>query len=738
MPFCLDPAILAYQSAREQLRSQFLESLDPETYLHAHAQALDTCIQALSHTFLDPQKIALAAVGGYGRKELYPYSDIDLLILTHEDSEQTPEDKAQLEAFITNLWNIGLSVGASVRTPTSFLEEAELDVSVATTYLEQRWLFGDKALLKAATETFKDRLNARHFFRDKMLERERRHQRFEDTPYALEPNVKESPGGLRDLHVFLWCAKAARLADNLEGMVKAELISEEERETLERCHRALERYRIGLHLIAKRHEDRSLFDLQESLAEMLRLEHNDKERLSEVLMREYYRNAKALTQVCNIEIQTLQERLFGHRVSEPIALDDIFLARGDELDIVDEKAFERDPHGLLRAFYWVNTEVQLSRFSTKLMRALWHGATLFIDDAFRADPVNKATFLSIIKMPKGVYQALERMYAFGILERFLPEFQPTVGQMQHDLYHIFTVDQHTIQTLRNVRHFARSEYAHEYPLCSAIMANYPYPWVITLAALFHDIGKGRGGNHAQLGAMEAEAFAKRFNLIPEETELLVFLVREHLLMSKVAQKEDISDPEVIARFASQVKDRRHLDGLYCLTVADIRATSLKVWTPWKAELLESLYHASVNYLQNASSKSDDVIFENTLSARRREAATYLEGKVEPAYREALWKRMDVVYLMRHSAREIAWHTEVLSQYLKAIKAHPEAPIRPCVACREAPVEGYEIMLSLPDQKDVFLKAVAFLGSLRLSVMDARIHTSADLSLIHISEPTRPY
>lgn len=717
MPPTQDDVRTAFDAARSRLRNEFLRTLDASAYLHDHADALDEAVVALARLHLPETGLSVVAVGGYGRRELYAYSDIDLLILLKDDHGIDPD---RIEAFTTSLWRLGLTVGAAVRTEEAFLEEARKDVSVATTYLEPRLLFGEGALLEKAMADFAAELDPRTFFRDKMLELDRRYQRFDYTPFALEPNVKESPGGLRDLHVFLWCAKAAGWAEQLEDMADSGLITMSELSALMACREKIRRFRLGLHLISRRHEDRLLFDVQEPLAEMLGYEGTGARRASEVMMTDYYRHAKALTQVSSIEMQTIRERLFPKAKSPVEPIDDVFGRQGDELALLEPAGIEKNPHALLRAFLLLHTSPGLTRFSTPLMRALWHGAEHLINDAFRADRINQATFLKIMSLKKGVFHALDAINAYGILERFLPEFAPIVGQMQHDLYHMFTVDQHTLRLLRNIEHFHRSEFAHDYPLCSQIASGLKDPLVLNLAALFHDIAKGRGGQHAELGAVDAAAFARRFSLSKDRADTLVFLVREHLLLSHIAQKEDISDPAVIERFAKRIGTRERLDLLYLLTHADVRATSPKVWTPWKAELLETLYLFTERFFRTESHEALTV--GSTLELRKTEARRLLAKRLPEERYLPFWKTLDLVYWMRHTSETIAWHTEVLAPGAEC----PGDEERIIVSARRAPkIDGFEVLLSMKDQKDVFLRAVAFLGSLHLSVVDARIHTTPE-------------
>lgn len=703
-----------FQEERQRLAEAWQTKHDAQAYLRAHTAVLDQAIRSMiTLNDLPSDDLAIVAVGGYGRAELFPFSDIDLLVLTTAEASTNEALQEKISTFVTQLWELRLTVGASVRSVTSFLTEATNDVSIATTYLESRCLWGNAQLYVSSRDRFIETLDARRFFRDKMLELARRHQKFEDTPYSLEPNIKESPGGLRDLQVFLWCAQAAGVAQSVTDMKTAGLITEREMHTLMACARHLETLRISLHLITRRAENRLLFDVQEELAQSLGYTATQQLRPSEALMKRYYLNAKAVVQMSVIQLQALADRLFGsYDKVKPVALERAFVARGDEMDIVNDEVFEEDPNAILRLFYVYHSHPELTRLSTRLLRALWH-ASPNIDEDYRHNPIHQQTFLDILRMPKGTYHSLKLMNMWDVLGRFLPPFRQIVGQMQHDLYHIFTVDQHTLRVVRNIRRFARSEFAHEYPFCAQIMSELPDNWRLTLAGLYHDIGKGLGGQHANIGAEKVTRFCEAFGLSQATTDFVAFLVREHLTMSQTAQKKDISDPDVVKGFLEVVKTKERLDALYLLTVADIRATSPKVWTPWKAQLLEALY---LETLAMMTGEDSAVSTEHTLIERKTRALQLLGTQVSEAQREAFWQELNVVYFMRHTPEEIAWHTQTLAQHVRTTE--------PIVEVKQSErMGGILILLYLPDRKDLFLRSVAALGKSGLSVIDARVHTT---------------
>lgn len=709
----LHNAVKAYRDGKERLISDWRETLDTDAFLKRHTELLDQAVHSLSASlsYAAQQGAAVLAIGGYGRKELYPFSDIDVLVLLDEESRANPEVVKEVEAFVQSLWEIGLPVGATVRTLKEALDEAAKDLSTATTYLETRLIRGNPILANRLVFLFKSTLDPVHFFRDKMLEKERRHQKMEDTPYALEPSVKDSPGGLRDIQLYLWCAKAAGLAQNYDDMSYAGILTSHENAALSASFSFASTIRTGIHVLTRRHEDRLRFDLQEDLAELLGITGTSTLRASEVLMKKYYVNAKGVTQLSALQEETLADIfLMEKRIVDRTPIDELFCARGEAIDIRELDEYGRHPDALLKTFLAYAQHRELKRMTTEMLRGLWY-ASFNIKDDFRDDPVNKQTFLEIIKLKHGAYHALKLMNMWGILGRFLPSFEHIVGQMQHDLYHIFTVDQHTLRVVRNVRRFGRSEFAHEYPKCSAVYSTLSKPWLLTLAALFHDIGKGLGGSHEVVGAEIAMKECLNLGIEKEDAEFVSFLVREHLTLSQTAQKSDISDPDVVRAFKEKVGSLERLSALYLLTVADIRATSPKVWSPWKAQLLEALYERTRDAFRGVAMDTE------AAHKRKKADALALLSEVEAQSAQELWKELDLVYFMRQSADEIAWHAKELVG-----RTRTESPL---IRVRSGETDGsIEVLIYMKDRSELFSRAVSGFGKAGLSVLDARIHTSS--------------
>jgi [protein-PII] uridylyltransferase len=707
---------------RQTIIADYEADRKPERLLTRLRQNTDLVLTAAWKSFDFPAELAFVAVGGYGRGELFPYSDVDLLVLLASAPDAPLRDK--LEQFVQLLWDLGLEIGHSIRTVDECLSESAADITVQTSLLEARRITGSRKLFNLLQERCAQAMDPRAFFQAKTLELSQRHVKYENTPYSLEPNCKESPGGLRDLQVILWVAKAARLGNSWRELAERDLITATEARQLATKERAFKDIRIRLHLHAKRREDRLVFDVQTPIAESFGFVTTDARRASEVLMQRYYWAAKAVTQLNTILLQNIQARLFPQD-SVPRAVNPRFNEVNGLIDIVHDHVFDETPSAILEIFLLLEQHGELKGMTARTQRAIWH-ARFNIDARFRRDPANRALFLQILQAPQGITRALRNMNQLSILGRYLPNFRRIIGQMQHDLFHVYTVDQHILMVVRNVRRFCIPEHAHEYPFCSQLIANFAQPWLLYIAALFHDIAKGRGGDHSQLGMQDARRFCRDHGLSKSDTELVVFLVEQHLSMSQVAQKQDLSDPDVVRAFVHTVKDERHLTALYLLTVADIRGTSPKVWNAWKGKLLEDLYRMSLRVLGGEAPSAD-----RELQNRQQEAIATLRlyGLSEHAH-EALWKNLDVGYFLRHDASEIAWQTRVLCEHLSSAL--------PIVRCRLAPVgEGLQVTVYLRDQPDLFARICSYFDRKNFSILDAKIHTTRDgyaLDTFLVSEP----
>ncbi len=708
---------LSTESAGPQLVKRVLRDL---------LQLTDQTLMRLWQSCGLDRPLCLIAVGGFGRGELFPYSDIDVLVLlpTGSIDELDATTKNRIEQFITLCWDSGLEIGSSVRSLEECLQESATDITVQTSLLESRLITGSKPLYSQFVTRFQSAIDPKAFFVAKSLELRQRHTKYENTPYSLEPNCKESPGGLRDLQVILWVAKAAGLGHSWDALCRKGLATSLEVRQLKRNENVLRTIRTYLHHVARRREDRLVFDLQHAVSQALHLDtsvqgQRTARAASEALMKQYYWAAKAVTQLHQILMLNIEEWLDRDRISyTPEPVNERFAIRAGMLDVCSDDLYQRNPHAILETFLVFQQTIGAKGLSARTLRALYNARSL-MDAKFRSDPVNRMQFMRILQQPFGITHALRLMNQTSVLGRTLWTFRRIVGQMQHDLFHVYTVDQHILMVLRNVRRFFLAEHAHEYPFCSQLAAGWDKPWVLYVAALFHDIAKGRGGDHSELGRAEVRRFCRDHSIAGEDAQLIEFLVGEHLTMSNIAQKQDLSDPEVILSFARRVGSERHLTALYLLTVADIRGTSPKVWNAWKGKLLEDLYRATSRAL---GGHAPDAHAE--IEARKREALTLLALHALPfeAHKD-LWETLDVGYFMRHEAADIAWHTRQISRPLAQAKAANKL-LGALVRVRISPVgEGLQVMVYTPDQPDLFARICGYFDQAGFSILDAKVHTA---------------
>ena len=697
------------QKSRDALREAYLAGRKPAWLLREHARLIDRTLQDVWRDHGIAGGAALAATGGYGRGELYPASDVDVLVLLGGEPDDAQRER--LERLVGVFWDIGLEVGHSVRTVESCVENARLDITVQTSLLEARLLAGSASLFRRLTRAVGRALDAPAFLKAKRLEQEQRHAKHRDTPFALEPNLKEAPGGLRDLQVILWIAQACGIGGRWSDLVREGLLQKGEALRLARHEALLQDLRIRLHYLAGRREDRIAFDYQNALAAQCGYSATASRRASEHLMQAYYRNAKAITQLNTILLQNLQARVAPEPESAPRPLNERFQARGTLLEARREDLFEREPRAILESFLLMQQHSDLRGMTAGTLRALWR-ARGRLDARARRDPVARLLFLHILQQPRGIVHEFRRMNQYDVLGGYLPEFGRIVGQMQHDLYHAYTVDQHILMVLRNVRRFTMPEFAHEFPLCSQLMSGFERRWLLYVAALYHDIAKGRGGDHSTLGTVDARRFCRNHGLSKEDTDLVCFLVEHHLTMSAVAQKQDVDDPEVARAFAEKVGDERRLVALYLLTVADIRGTSPKVWNGWKAKLLEDLFRSARRILLGEAPATDTAVAEKQAEAGRLLRLYALSDAVK----ERFWSNLDTTYFLRHDAQEIAWQTRNL---------HYRVDTRvPVVKARLAPFgEGLQVMVYVPDRETLFARICGYFERAGFNIVEAKIHTT---------------
>jgi [protein-PII] uridylyltransferase len=712
-----------------RLQQRFLDDDPVERLVRDRARLVDALLKSAwtAHVGEYAREIALIAVGGYGRGELNLCSDIDIMILLPKS--ESARWQPNVEGFLTFMWDIGLEVGHSVRTIDDCQGESAADVSVATTLIEARLLTGPESLFESMRRALApERVwPTREFFEAKAAEQTARHHRYHDTAYNLEPNVKSSPGGLRDIQTIGWVAKRHFGAESLDELVDHGFLTKGELRKLKTAQSYLWKIRFALHVLTKRREDRLLFDHQIRLAKMFGYEDATYTLAVEQFMQRYYRTAMDVSLLNEMLLQLFREAILFDSTAAPLPVNPRFQIRNDYLEITNEDVFDRYPSALLEIFVMLeqHPEVRGVRASTirQLTRHVW-----LIDEEFRQHPRNHRLFFEILSAPVGVTHELRRMNLYGVLGRYIPAFGRIVGRMQYDLFHAYTVDAHTLFVVSNLRRLAMPKYDHELPRLSRIMQSLPKQEVVYLAALFHDIAKGRGGDHSELGAVDAEAFCLEQGLSRYDARLVAWLVRNHLVLSVTAQKKDISDPKVIHEFATLVGDQTHLDYLYVLTVADVRGTNPKLWNNWKASLFAEFYERTKQALRRGLESpidQDELIAETQTRARELTARAGLDAERV----ERVWGRFTDAYFLRHTPEEITWHTQMLADR----DVHDESSL---VSVQQSERGGTGISTYTPQTQHTFARTTALLDQLGLNIVDARITPTADgfsLDVYHVLE-----
>ncbi len=703
------------QNSHLVLTEQFRSGADIEDLVRGRSRLIDQVLIRCWEKLLGDFNGALVAVGGYGRNELLPGSDVDIMLLLAEAENRATGQK--LEAFLMLLWDMGLEVGHSVRTLDECREQAQADITVATNLMEARLLSGPETLFqKMRASVGPDQVwPSRDFFAAKLAEQQKRYERFDDAVYNLEPNVKEGPGGLRDAQMIGWVMKRHFDSGSLEDLIREGSLTEGEYRTLINGQRFLWKVRFGLHTITGRREERLLFDHQRTLARQFGYRDKDHKLAVEWFMRDYYRTIQKLSRLNEMLLQLFSEViLYADDPAEPIAINRRFQSRKGFLEVTSDNVFKRYPFALLELFLVMQQHPELIGVRAATIR-LVRDHRYLIDQSFRMDLRSRSLFMEIFRQPTGLTHELRRMNRYGILAAYYPAFETIVGQMQHDLFHAYTVDEHTLFVVRNLRRFSVREFAHEFPLCSRISDTIPKPELLYLAGFFHDIGKGRGGNHAELGAVEAQEFLERHNLSSYDQRLVAWLVEHHLLMSHIAQRRDISDPDVINDFARQVADRTRLDYLFLLTVADVRGTNPTLWNNWKDSLFRELYKATRRALRRGLENPlhrDELIGDIKNSA----LAKLNDKDFTTEQIQALWSDFPEEYFLRHNVDEVMWHAEAILEPGKSDDVRVNLR-------RQSERGGSALFIYTPITDRLFSRTTALLDQLGLTITDARIITS---------------
>lgn len=685
--------------------------------VRARAKFIDDVLASLwRHFDLDRQKqLSLIAVGGYGRGELHPFSDIDLLILT--ESRLNPALQEQIGKFVTLLWDLRLEVGHSVRTIKESVSLGKDDITIATNLMEMRFLCGNKQLFdQLSVEVSKDNFwPSNQFFQAKRHEQQGRHAQYHGTAYNLEPNLKANPGGLRDIQTIGWVAKKHFRTRTMRELVAYQYLTEDEYQELMECEAYLWQMRFALHIEAGRNENRILFDYQPAVAKQLGFGDDGKASV-ERMMKRFFRTVQRVSELNEMLLQHFEGSILkNHSKYKVQKLDDMFEIHGHLIHASDKAVFARREN-ILRLFWHVANCPQIHGIHSETIRLLRQVLRRLMGDLQDYEACRQL-FMAIIRHPNGLDLAITLMHRHGILAAYLLPWRNIVGQMQFDLFHAYTVDEHTHRVLKNIHRYTVPEFANEFPLCTDIVKRMEKPELLYLAGIFHDIAKGRGGDHSDLGALDAREFGKLHKLSEFDTKLIVWLVEQHLLMSVTAQRRDIHDPAVIAEFAEKVRDETRLNYLYCLTLADIRATNDNLWNDWKGSLLRELYLGTQKAFRRGLEKPMDLrdqIREHQAEALRLLAEQGIdESKVSP-----LWSKFKADYFARYNPKLIAWHTENLLQH--ADFSQPMVLISP-TAMRG----GTQVFIYTADQPNLFARIVAALDGKKVSIFDAQIMTNKD-------------
>jgi len=705
---------VALTQSTESLNQQFTDGASVSELVHLRTELIDYLLMRLWQHFASDltNEAAVVAVGGYGRGELHPFSDIDIMVLSAEELPKSAESR--LAGFFTSLWDIGLEIGHSVRTVSQCRQESADDITVATTLMEARLIDGPPDLIKQMNEAISttEIWPSDRFFEAKRAEQRARHHRYDDTAYKLEPNVKGSPGGLRDIQMIGWVAKRHFGVQSLDELVEHKFLTEGQLRILKDGQNFLWRIRYGLHVLTGRREDRLLFDHQSRLAEMLGYEDASYTLAVEQLMQRYYRTVMDLSRLNEMLLQLFEEAILMDPDAKPKPINERFQVKNGFLQTTSDQVFAEDPSALLELFLLLQQQSDVRGVSAYTIGLVKRNLYL-IDEEFRQNPRNHRLFLSILRAPAGVTHGLRRMNLYGVLGLYIPSFGRIVGRMQYDLFHAYTVDEHTLFVVSNLRRFALSRFDHEYPHCSPLMQSFEKPEIVYLAGLFHDIAKGRGGDHSELGAVDAESFCLEHGMSQYDARTVAWLVRHHLALSMTAQKKDISDPEIINEFAALVGDHTHLDFLYVLTVADVRGTNPKLWNSWKATLFRDLYELTARALRRGLENPIDreqLIGETQTTARE---LLHNAGTSDGAIDEA-WKLCTEEYFLRYRSEEIAWHTEILAD------SDTESGYGLLDVRKQAEGDAVEAVLYTPRSKRTFAHATALLDELGMTIVDARI------------------
>ncbi len=713
----------------QQMDERFRENAPIAPLIVQRARFIDGLLRKVWDKFPWPEQkhISLVAVGGYGRQELHPYSDIDLMILL-DDYYDTYYHEI-IEKFLTHLWDSNLPIGHSVRSMSETRQQANDDITVITNLMESRLLAGSAHLHSRMLQAISPQNTwpCDKFFLEKWFEQNERHRRYANTEYNLEPDVKDSPGGLRDLQTLGWIAKRLYGTANLQDLMNCGFLTSDMGSRIKSGRDFLWRVRYGLHMISQRAEDRLLFQHQLVLAKLFRYDDDDEQYRNlgvERFMQQYYRCAMTLGEINEVLLQRTNEQIIHANIKPNICpINERFEIYNNYIRVTNKNIFHEHPSALLEIFLLLAQNKDIEGIAAETLIML-RDARHLIDDRFRTDPINTALFIDFLRAPHNMAQHLNRMKRQGILEKYIPEVGDIIGMMQYDLFHVYTVDAHTIKVINNMCHFCQGLERKKFSLATIIAQRLDTPELLYIAGLFHDIGKGRKGDHSQLGAQDADRFCRRHGLTERDTQLVVWLVENHLTMSRFIKRKDISEPTVIQEFSSLVQDIRHLNYLYVLTIADINATNPQLWTNWTATLLRHLYLRTYRALRRGLThhidRQDIITANKGASYKKLIAMNYTKSDIHK-----LWQNIDSEYFLNTSKEDVIWHTTAIVDHLNNDQ--------PLILVKESTRRAFEgatqIFTYCADADNFFITLTSVLDKLRLNIQDARIfHTDHHMQL----------
>lgn len=694
-----------YISEKKQLITRYQQQRRIRDFFTQHNCILKNTLTRLWQVLLSSEPMCLLAIGGFGRQEVYPYSDLDIGIVAVQPLNDSQHEK--VAQFLQILWDIGMQPAAQIGGIDELCVAATEDLSTDTALLEAQFICGQNHLAESLSKRLFLQRDLAHFIEGKILERNHRHAKAQGSGSLLEPNIKTDPGSLRDIHTLLWLSKAQGLPSHFSTLVKQNILTRAEARLLLRSHHILASIRIDLHLIARRPQERLLFDFQKQVAEKQGFNDDNGTQKSEKLMRRFYRAGQLVKQLDGILLPMLRERVYMPFPRRIYPLDEHYYQVGNLIAAKDTQCFTQKTHSLFHIIKLIQENKDIVGIAPHTLRAWW-AASRKSDQSLSQDPQNQSHFIQFFRQPEKLTRILRLLNLYGVLGKYLPNFGRIVGLLQHDLFHIYPVDEHILTAVRNMRRLAIEDFAHEHPFASGLMHNFNDKSILYLAAFFHDIAKGRNGDHAILGAEDARQFAQEHGLSKPQSTLLAWLVEQHLLFSHTAQKEDLHNPQTIERFCEIVDTPHKLIALYLLTVCDIRATNPALWTRWKADLFQQLFQAALAYLQGKNKDPSVLVGRRRQWAKDCVSAQHIDIKKQ----NSLWKMLGDAYFVRHDSEEICRHLSILAENPQQA-THAIWPIN----------DTLEVMAYMPNQSRLFAGLCQIFSDLSLNILRARAYVT---------------